>query len=70
MLTIIRDTAESMGVKVYVVGEYVRYCFLDRRNNQIEIVVEGDGLEFGRIIILYTFPNQITIFQHIWRNHS
>ena len=47
---IIKDTAESMGVNAYVVGEYVRDCYLDRSNNQIEIVVEGDGLEFGRIV--------------------
>ena len=47
---IIHHLANSRGLRVFVVGEYVRDCFLGRRANDIEIVVEGDAIEFGRIV--------------------
>ena len=37
---IISNTASELGVRVFVVGEYVRDCFLGRENNCIDIVVE------------------------------
>ena len=47
---IINKLAESRGLRVFIVGEYVRDCYLSRDSNDIEIVVEGDAVEFGRIV--------------------
>lgn len=47
---IIHHLADSRGLRVFVVGEYIRDCYLGRRSNDIEIVVEGDAVEFGRLV--------------------
>lgn len=44
----IYNIANSAGDRVYVVGEFVRDYYLSRKSNRIEIVVEGDAIEFGR----------------------
>lgn len=42
------DRAESMGVKAYVVGGFVRDLILGRANEDLDIVIEGDALSFLR----------------------
>lgn len=46
----IYNIANSTGDRVYVVGEFVRDYYLSRKSNRIEIVVEGDAIEFGRMV--------------------
>ncbi len=41
-------TAESLGYNAYVVGGFVRDLILRRRNLDIDIVIEGDGIRFAR----------------------
>ena len=48
LLKAIGETADRMGLKVYVVGGFVRDLFLYRPNEDIDIVVEGDGIAFAR----------------------
>ena len=36
-----------MGVRAFVIGGYVRDCFLGRPCNDIDIVVEGSGIDFA-----------------------
>ena len=36
---IVGDVAEEMGVRAFVIGGYVRDCFLGRSSNDIDIVV-------------------------------
>lgn len=45
---LISSIANAMGIRVFVVGDYVRDCFLGRFNNHINIVVEGDALDLGQ----------------------
>ncbi|MDD9304931.1 MAG: CBS domain-containing protein [Desulfobacter sp.] len=40
-------TAEKLGVEVYVVGGFVRDLILDRPNEDVDVVVEGDGIAFA-----------------------
>ena len=47
---IIHHLANSRGLRVFVVGVYVRDCYLGRKSDDIEIVVEGDAIEFGRLV--------------------
>ena len=44
---IVSEVAGSMGVRAFVIGGYVRDCFLGRPCNDIDIVVEGSGIDFA-----------------------
>ncbi|MDX9788646.1 MAG: CBS domain-containing protein [Desulfobacterales bacterium] len=48
MLTDIGRTADEIGVNVFVVGGFVRDLFLYRPNEDIDIVIEGDGIAFAK----------------------
>ena len=54
---IVSEIAEEQGVRAYVIGGYVRDCFLGRPSNDIDIVVEGSGLEFARAVGAKTGKN-------------
>ena len=45
---IISDIAAARGVRAYVIGGYVRDCFLGRPSKDIDIVVEGSGIELAQ----------------------
>jgi len=51
MLDILRSigtVSSEIGYEAYVVGGFVRDLFLFRPNEDIDIVIEGDGIEFAR----------------------
>ena len=45
---IISETAAEHGVRAFVIGGFVRDCFLQRPRNDIDIVVEGSGIEIAK----------------------
>lgn len=45
---IVSSVAEEKGVRAFVIGGYVRDCFLGRECNDIDVVVEGSGIDFAR----------------------
>jgi len=45
---IVSQVARETGVRAFVIGGYVRDCFLGRECNDIDIVVEGSGIDFAR----------------------
>ena len=47
---ILSDVAADRGVRAFVIGGYVRDCFLGRECNDIDVVVEGSGIEFARAV--------------------
>jgi len=47
-LKTIGEVADSMGVNVYVIGGFVRDLFLYRPNEDIDIVIEGNGIIFAK----------------------
>lgn len=47
---IVSDVAGEMGVKAFVIGGYVRDCFLGRNCSDIDIVVEGSGIDFAHAV--------------------
>lgn len=47
---IVSGTARSLGVRAFVIGGYVRDCFLGRPSKDIDIVVEGSGIELAEAI--------------------
>lgn len=50
IFSIISDVAEENGVRAFVIGGYVRDCFLGRENNDIDVVVEGSGLDLASAV--------------------
>ena len=44
---IVSEVAAAGGVRAFVIGGYVRDCFLGRPCNDIDIVVEGSGIDFA-----------------------
>jgi poly(A) polymerase len=48
IFSIVSQVARSRGVRAFVIGGYVRDCFLGRPSNDIDIVVEGSGIDFAR----------------------
>jgi len=45
---IVSQVAERKGVRAFVIGGYVRDCFLGRPCSDIDVVVEGSGIDFAR----------------------
>ena len=46
----IGDTADGMGLEVYVVGGYVRDIFLDRHSADLDFVTVGSGIALARAV--------------------
>ena len=47
---IISETAAELGVRAFVIGGYVRDCFLGRPNEDIDVVVEGSGIALAEAV--------------------
>lgn len=47
---IVSEVAGEKGVKAFVIGGFVRDCFLGRKCNDIDIVVEGSGIDFAKAV--------------------
>ncbi len=47
IFSIIAEEAALSNVRAYVIGGYVRDCFLKRKSKDIDIVVEGSGIELA-----------------------
>jgi tRNA nucleotidyltransferase (CCA-adding enzyme) len=48
LLKSISTAGKNFGVNIYVVGGFVRDLMLDREIEDIDLVVEGDGIEFAK----------------------
>ena len=47
---IVSQTAQELGVRAFVIGGYVRDCFLGRPSKDIDIVVEGSGIGLAEAV--------------------
>lgn len=47
---IVSETAAEQGVRAFVIGGYVRDCFLGRPSKDIDIVVEGSGIDIAEAV--------------------
>lgn len=50
---IVSDIAVREGVKAFVIGGYVRDCFLQRSSKDIDIVVQGSGVAIAEKVAAY-----------------
>ena len=47
---ILGEVAAERKVRAFVIGGYVRDCFLGRPCNDIDVVVEGSGIDFAEAV--------------------
>ncbi len=60
----VSKVAENENVDVFVIGGYVRDRFLKRpKKNDIDIVVDGDGVDFARKLAKYLKVRKVSIFK-------
>lgn len=59
---IVSQTAAEKGVKAYVIGGYVRDCFLGRSSKDIDIVVEGSGIDLAETVAAKVRSN-VSVFR-------
>lgn len=50
IFSIVSEVAAEKGVRAFVIGGFVRDCFLGRPSNDIDIVVEGSGIDFAKAV--------------------
>ena len=50
ILRIAGELGRKHNLKVFVVGGFVRNLFLNRKSIEIDLMVEGDGIEFSRLL--------------------
>jgi tRNA nucleotidyltransferase (CCA-adding enzyme) len=50
LLTTVGEVAESLGFDAYAVGGFVRDIFLFQENLDVDVVIEGDGIEFAKAL--------------------
>ena len=50
IFSIVSEVAAEKGVRAFVIGGYVRDCFLGRPSKDIDIVVEGSGIELAQAV--------------------
>ena len=59
---IVSQVAKEAGVRAYVIGGYVRDCFLQRHCKDIDIVVEGSGIEIAAKVA-ERVKSKVTVFK-------
>lgn len=60
---IVSETAEALGVRAFVIGGYVRDCFLGRPSKDIDIVVEGSGIALAEAVAEKVHSN-VSVFRN------
>jgi tRNA nucleotidyltransferase (CCA-adding enzyme) len=50
LITTAREVADRLGASVYLVGGMVRDMLLERANEDVDLVVEGDGIAFAEAL--------------------
>ena len=50
IFAIVSDVAGELGVRAFVIGGFVRDCFLGRKTDDIDIVVEGSGIALAEAV--------------------
>ncbi|HEX9615678.1 MAG TPA: HD domain-containing protein, partial [Bacteroidota bacterium] len=62
LLTTVGDIADKGEVRAFVVGGYVRDCILGRDVKDVDIVVLGDGVAFGKRVSDALKRNSLVVF--------
>lgn len=58
------ELAERMGVKLYIVGGYIRDFLLDRQKNEIDFLVIGSGVDFANALARDLDVNKVSVYRN------
>ncbi len=69
IFAIVSKVAQSCGVRAFVIGGYVRDCFLGKPSKDIDIVVEGSGIALAQKVAEYVRTTEhhacnVSVFQN------
>ena len=62
IFSIVSEIAAEQGVRAFVIGGYVRDCFLGRESKDIDIVVEGSGIDLAEAVAAKVRSN-VSVFR-------
>ena len=62
IFSIVSEVAAEQGVRAFVIGGYVRDCFLGRPSKDIDIVVEGSGIQLAEAVAERVHSN-VSVFK-------
>lgn len=62
IFSIVSETAAELGVRAFVIGGYVRDCFLGRPSKDIDIVIEGSGIAIAEAVAAKVKTN-VSVFK-------
>jgi poly(A) polymerase len=63
IFTLVAEEAQKINMRAFVIGGYVRDCFLGRKSNDIDIVVEGSGIELAERVAK-RLKVKVTVFKN------
>jgi len=63
LFKLVGNTARETGVRAFVIGGYVRDCFLGIPNDDIDIVVEGSGIALAQAVAAKTGA-KVSVFRN------
>ena len=63
------EVAEEMSLEIYIVGGYIRDLILDRKLDDIDILVVGDGLEFAKNLADKLGVKNVSFFKNFGTAH-
>ena len=63
IFSIVSETAAELGVRAFVIGGFVRDCFLGRPSKDIDIVVEGSGIALAEAVAAKVRSN-VSVFRN------
>lgn len=61
---LLRKTAQQTGLRAYVIGGYVRDYLLQRECKDIDVVVEGKGVEFAKAFAALAKTKPVSVFEN------
>lgn len=64
LFTQLRETAAGLGSKAYVIGGYVRDALLNRPSKDIDVVVEGKGIDLAKAFADKIGSNGFSYFEN------
>jgi tRNA nucleotidyltransferase/poly(A) polymerase len=68
-LKIASDLTEECGVKLYIVGGFVRDFLLKRKSTELDFVVTGDGIEFTKLLAKKLNVENIAVYKNFGTAH-
>ena len=61
--------AKQLNYKVYIVGGFVRDLILERKTNEIDFLVIGNGIEFANSLAKELKVNKVSVFKNFGTAH-